>query len=174
MSISWNGLSFEFCSGYENCSWNSYFSLSVVELIVSSDEFGVKTWRGEILSLTKKSMALKYCTISTYSSAIVTCDRHEEMRFSLVSQVSCDTFEISLAKLSGLWQFATATAPQAPGIFVHLFGCQGDLWQINQLFFSKGHVTCDQRVASAKPGSAVIYGWLWPTMQPYIVSHSEP
>jgi hypothetical protein len=30
----------------------------------------------------------RYCTISTYSSAIVTCDRHEEMRFSSVSRVS--------------------------------------------------------------------------------------
>ena len=43
-----------------------------------------------------------YCTISNYSSAIVTCDRHEEMRFSSVSWVSCDIFDISSAVLSGL------------------------------------------------------------------------
>jgi hypothetical protein len=87
-----------------------------------------------------------YCTILTYSLAVITCDCHEELRISSVPRRSSDICGISSAKLSGPWQSVIMTVPQAPEISVHLFDHQCDLWQINQLFSSKGLVTCDRRV----------------------------
>jgi hypothetical protein len=51
------------------------------------------------LAATYELWGIWYCTISTYSSALVTCDRHEEMRISSVTWISRDTSGISSAEL---------------------------------------------------------------------------
>ena len=54
-----------------------------------------------------------YCTISTYSSSLMTCDHQEEMSISSVPDMMCDNFDISL--LAEIWDW------EGPKILTSLF-----------------------------------------------------
>ena len=56
---------------------------------------------------------VQYCTISTYSLPLVTCDCHEEMSNSSVPAMTCDNFDIS--SLDEIWH------REGPKILTSLF-----------------------------------------------------
>ncbi|KIM73435.1 hypothetical protein PILCRDRAFT_728094 [Piloderma croceum F 1598] len=49
-----------------------------------------------------------YCITSTYSSPLVTCDRHEEMGISSVPEMRCDILDISSADFRGANKWCAA------------------------------------------------------------------
>ena len=64
-----------------------------------------------IYSFTLCTVGAYYCTISTYSSPLVTCDRHKEMSISSVPEMRCDNFDIS--SLVEIWHW------ESPKILTH-------------------------------------------------------
>ena len=75
--------------------------------------------RGHLTSESPCSVCLfshsvkKYCTISTYSSPLVTCDCHVEMSISSMPDMRCDNFDIS--SLAKIWHW------EGPKILTPLF-----------------------------------------------------
>src|ERR1700691_4839528 len=61
--------------------------------------------------LVSSTLNMMYCTISTYSSPLVTCDRHKEMSISSVPEMRCDNFDIS--SLVEIWHW------ESPKILTH-------------------------------------------------------
>ena len=53
------------------------------------------------LGLFANEKEAEYCTISTYSSPLVTCDRHEEMSISSIPEMRCDILSISSSRFLG-------------------------------------------------------------------------
>ena len=56
----------------------------------------------------KLSTESGYCTISTYSSLLVTCDHHEEMSISSAPEMRCDILDISSADFRGANKWCAA------------------------------------------------------------------
>ena len=66
---------------------------------------------------------LEYCTISTYSSPLVTCDHHKEMSISSAPEMRCDNMNISSP--AEMWP-EQPLRRMAGKIFVHLFSHRCD------------------------------------------------